>query len=810
DRLFPGWDREIQSNFQKLRKILAEELSQGLAEVEGAKKIKIESLLKALPKWEASLPPEAPDPLRQTLRRLLQNPELHDPIQLQQVLAKERHVAHHVWMGYFLKEAPPEELEAFLDNLPSILEWKPWPEEWIGQMGLRQGLPYLLRSARIQHWDHHERRCAAFEALGQLGVKSPEVEAVLEAGLKVTAVRDGAGLMQTSAEIPRLALRAVRRLGLKPPAIQGAIQKLFTASHSALRREAAEAWAELGLPVPPELSKVLMDRVAWSMGRVEERVDAARALGLLRHSPAAEALCAALADSEDLVGVAAAEALGRMGLQPEAARRHLRLRLENIAAEVRIAAAQSLTALGWGGEEVERILRARLKAKTFEERGAMALALGALQPMSPATREALLKVLQKDRHIKPRLAAARALGQGPERIPEVEVFLENTLRKGDPDDRHEAWEILGDLAWQSPEIERLLLEGGQGMPWDRAAAARGLAKRGIHSEAARQALLKELADEWGNVAFPALEALNQLFPDWDREWKAEARQARTVISEELVRKPSELIAEKSVELGQIERGLPHWQPKGLEAAGLAAYVPEELELFLGNSTAQALQGLVGGILAKLPVYLLGETGTGKNAMLRYLAHRTGTPLLRINFNRETDDSQLYGHFEIERDAQGKRRVVLRDGKMVQAMKHGGWVLWDEANLASEAFLVAQNDLIQQIQTGHVTVRQGGKLVTVEVHPHFRLFAAGNPEGYAGRKATERSFGNRWLKLFVQPMPVEEQQAYLATEYKGLSPRSAESLPAILHALKIALGGERVTLRTLKRVARRIAEREAGV
>ncbi|MDL1871613.1 VWA domain-containing protein [Deltaproteobacteria bacterium PRO3] len=806
DRLFPGWDQEILVKFQKYQKILAEELSQRLSAVEGPQKIKIESLLRALPKWEA-VPPPAPDPQRQVLRRLLQDPELHDPVQLQRALAGEHQVALYVWMGYFMKDAPQEELEAFLDKLPSVTDWKPWPEEWIAQFGLRQGLPYLLRSARLQRWDHRERRCAAIQALGQLGVNNPEVEAVLAGGLKITPVQSGAGLMQTSTDIPRLALRSLRRLGLKSPILQAGIQGLFAAPNSALRREAAEAWVELGLPVPLELSQVLLDRVAWSMGRVEERVDAARALGLLRHAPAAEALRAALTDSEYLVGIAAAEALGRMGLSVEEARRHLLQRLENVSPEVRVAAAQSLAALVWGGEDVERSLIARLKARGFEERRAMAVALGAPQPLSLAARAALLKVLDKDRHFKVRLAAARALSRSPERVPEVESFLEDALHKGDPDDRQEAWEILVSLAWDAPKIEGLLLEAGQDMPWDRAAAARGMAERGIRSEAAKKVLLGALRDEWDAVGFPALRALNQLFPEWDRELKAVAHRARTLIPEELARKQSDVVEATAVELAEIERGLPHWRAQGPGAQGLAAYVPGEAGLFLGGSTAQALKGLVGGILARLPVYLMGETGTGKNAMLRYLAHLTGTPLLRLNFNRETDAAQLYGHFEIERDAEGKRRVVLRDGKMIQAMRHGAWVVWDEANLASEAFLVAQNDLIQQIQAGKVTVRQGGKLVAIEVHPHFRLFATGNPEGYAGRKATERSFGNRWLKIFVQPMPVEEQQAFLATEYKELSPRSAESLPAVLHALKIAMGGERVTLRTLKRVARRIVEVE---
>ncbi|HKY61940.1 MAG TPA: AAA family ATPase, partial [bacterium] len=237
------------------------------------------------------------------------------------------------------------------------------------------------------------------------------------------------------------------------------------------------------------------------------------------------------------------------------------------------------------------------------------------------------------------------------------------------------------------------------------------------------------------------------------------------------------------------------------------------KLTMIGPTIEALRGLMAGIISNTPVYLMAVTGVGKNAMLRYLANLTGTPLYRINFGKETDEAQLYGHFEVEvfinEKGEKKKRIVIQDGKMIEAIKNGGWCLWDEANLASEAFLVAQNDVVQQLRSGKVRVRQGGKIVEIPVHPNFRQFAAGNPEGYGGRKPTEKSFGSRWLKVAVREFRVEEQQAILNEEFAdSLSEESADHIPQVLHALKIAAGGEVVTLRTLKRVARRIAESES--
>ncbi|KAB2842869.1 AAA domain-containing protein, partial [bacterium] len=454
-------------------------------------------------------------------------------------------------------------------------------------------------------------------------------------------------------------------------------------------------------------------------------------------------------------------------------------RLESRDEEGRQKAVTALRELGESSPELRLAFSERLEDESDEVRFAVAMALVSLGLVDEAIKRKVEQVL--------------AQGSGDQDI-QVKVNCAAALRK------------LGDEESKASLLDWLK----HGEAFFRESTAKALGKWGLAEEEFQPALQENLKDTSLSVRRAAELALDQLFPEWGKEFSKKLSAVPKILFEELSRIPAQATQENEQGVKSLEVGLPQWTDIGSsDSSRWEALIPERQKLFMSRSTTRALQGLVAGILTHTPLYLIGETGTGKNAILRHLANVTGTPLLRINFNRETDHSQLYGHFEIERDEQGQRRVVLRDGKMIQAMKHGAWVLWDEANLASEAFLVAQNDLIQQIQTGKVTVRQGGKPVTIEVHPHFRLFATGNPEGYVGRKATERSFGNRWLKIFVQPMPVEEQQAFLATEYMDLSPESAESIPAILHALKIVLGGERVTIRTLKRVAARIQELEAG-
>jgi MoxR-like ATPase/uncharacterized protein with von Willebrand factor type A (vWA) domain len=268
---------------------------------------------------------------------------------------------------------------------------------------------------------------------------------------------------------------------------------------------------------------------------------------------------------------------------------------------------------------------------------------------------------------------------------------------------------------------------------------------------------------------------------------------------------------------------------------IRSLIPGPEALTVVGSTAEVLQMVTAAIMARIPVFLQGETGTGKNAIIRYLAHLTQTPLYRINFGKETDESQLYGHLtfktvrvpspqpsprggggnvrefpsplgEGQGEGAGKveRRIVIEDGKMIQAMEKGGWCIWDEINLASPAFLVAQNDVLQQMKTGVVWVKQNDKLRRVKVHEHFRLFATGNPESYSGRSAMERSFGDRWQKIAVRPFNVEDQQTILKQQFTGLSEKMGQRIPEVLHELKVSLGGG-ITIRTVKRVAGRVQE-----
>lgn len=74
--------------------------------------------------------------------------------------------------------------------------------------------------------------------------------------------------------------------------------------------------------------------------------------------------------------------------------------------------------------------------------------------------------------------------------------------------------------------------------------------------------------------------------------------------------------------------------------------------------------------------------------------------------------------------------VCLTGILIDAMKHGYWIILDELNLAPSDVLEALNRLLDDNRELFIAETQ----TTVKAHPRFLLFATQNPPGlYGGRK-----------------------------------------------------------------------------
>lgn len=163
-------------------------------------------------------------------------------------------------------------------------------------------------------------------------------------------------------------------------------------------------------------------------------------------------------------------------------------------------------------------------------------------------------------------------------------------------------------------------------------------------------------------------------------------------------------------------------------------------------------------IGRLPILLQGPTSAGKTSLIEYVARCSGNVCFRINNHEHTDLQEYIGTYIT--DVNGK--LVFREGVLVEAMRHGYWIILDELNLASTEILEALNRVLDDNRELYIAETQQ----TIQAHPKFMCFATQNPPGlYGGRKTLSRAFKNRFIELHFAEIPRNELEIILEKRCK---------------------------------------------
>lgn len=153
----------------------------------------------------------------------------------------------------------------------------------------------------------------------------------------------------------------------------------------------------------------------------------------------------------------------------------------------------------------------------------------------------------------------------------------------------------------------------------------------------------------------------------------------------------------------------------------------------GNN--EVLSTLAIAFEESIPTLLVGQTGTGKNTILRHIAEQQKrTDVVRINLTGETTVEDLTGRVTLK-----DGNTVDQDGNVTLAVRQGKILILDEINACQPEVLFALQSLLDD---DHSLTLPNGEVV--KAHPTFRVFATMNPtSGYVGTKSLNKAFMSRF-------------------------------------------------------------------
>ena len=210
---------------------------------------------------------------------------------------------------------------------------------------------------------------------------------------------------------------------------------------------------------------------------------------------------------------------------------------------------------------------------------------------------------------------------------------------------------------------------------------------------------------------------------------------------------------------QAQPGAAHGQRLKLRFLDLAAVPSKEIaeeDIWLAMSKFTCTRTLINNLarvftanFARSALLLEGPPGVGKTAVVLLAARLLGVQCERINFSSSTTLDQLIGSI-IPVCIDGKRVFAWQDGKLVQALKEGKWILLDEVNLAQPEILNGLAPIFDRQRLPGANSWQvpfTGETISLA---DIRVFATMNPSSIGGgRSKLPRSVRNLFTTILVE-------------------------------------------------------------
>ena len=214
----------------------------------------------------------------------------------------------------------------------------------------------------------------------------------------------------------------------------------------------------------------------------------------------------------------------------------------------------------------------------------------------------------------------------------------------------------------------------------------------------------------------------KLISETDKE-EAEMKEPEVVPTPEAPEKKTYEEKEISLHINKEETGEINEEMK--------QYIPKK-EYFLDTGY---LKAIVYGVKYNKPTLLIGDTGCGKTAAVRFLGNITNNAVRRVNLNGATTVDEFVGKWRLD-----SGNMIWIDGVLTECMRKGYWLVCDEINAVLPEISFVLHSVLDDDQMLVLTQKDGE---IIKAHPNFRFFATMNPD-YSGTHRLNDAFMDRFI------------------------------------------------------------------
>ena len=188
-----------------------------------------------------------------------------------------------------------------------------------------------------------------------------------------------------------------------------------------------------------------------------------------------------------------------------------------------------------------------------------------------------------------------------------------------------------------------------------------------------------------------------------------------------------------------------------------------------------------------PLYIFGDTGTGKSSLVRQVAARLNYPVWETTGSERLEVSDLIGHLTLKG---GEMSFV--DGPLGAAMKAGGVFILNEIDAANPAVLILLNTLFDKQP---LLIPETNELISPV--STFRFVATANTAGsgddtgrFTGTNQLNQAFMDRFTILKAEYPASDDEKALLAAKFPSLPEPIRDGMVDIANKVRGVFSGGR--------------------